>query len=183
MTYLFVGIYTWFGSVCIWSDSNGRQTRAGTKACQLQTKQIQNIFFYKYNERLERSKNTRKGSLWQNWKRESLGGCNNLHKFPEESYVYNYIGLNVFLTETCWYGWCWHRIKTKFALQLSINVIKPILHCFVYPNMEEAWSHRLVLKLDFGHWMILDSGPISPWVHMRAIERSKKEKQMGLKQL
>ena len=181
ITYLFVGIYTWFGSVCIWSDSNGRQTRDWHESLPAADKTNTKYNFSQIQ--WETSKNTRQVSLWQNWKRESLGGCNNLHKFPAESYVYNYIGLNVFLTETCWYGWCWHRIKTKFALQLSTNVIKPILHCFVYPNMEEAWSHRLVLKLDFGHWMILDSGPISPWVNMRAIERSKKEKLMGFKQL
>ena len=136
-------------------------------------------FFHKYNERQVQIH--AKLVFGKKWKRDSLGGCNNLHKFPEENYVCNNSG---FLTETCWCPFpCWLRIKTRFALQLSINVIKLILHCFGYPNMKEAWSHRLVLKLDFGHWMILDSGPISPWVNMRAIERSKEEKQMGFKQI
>ena len=153
----------------------GDRPGTGTRACQLQTKQIQNTFFHKYNER--QVKIHAKLVFGKNWKRDSLSGCNNLHKFPEENYVCNNSG---FLTETCWCPFpCWLRIKTRFALQLSINVIKPILHCFVYPNMEEAWSHRLVLKLDFGHWIILDSAPMSPWVNMRAIERSKEEKQIG----
>ena len=140
ITYLFVGIYTWFGSVCIWSDSNGRQTRDWHESLPAADKTNTKYNFSKIQ--WETSKNTRQVSLWQNWKRESLGGCNNLHKFPEENYVCNNSG---FLTETCWCPFpCWLRIKTRFALQLSINVIELILHCFGYPNIKEAWSHQLV---------------------------------------
>ena len=63
ITYLFVGIYTWFGSVCIWSDSNGRQTRDWHESLPAADKTNTKYIFSQIQ--WETSKNTRQVSLWQ----------------------------------------------------------------------------------------------------------------------
>ena len=158
----------------------GDRPGTGTKACQLQTKQIQNTFFHKYNER--QVKIHAKLVFGKNWKRDSLGGCNNLHKFPEENYACNNSGF----------------LKQNRNMLMSLSMLAQDQNkiCFAtvhkchktHPTLFWVSQHEGGVVPPVGRksrlWPLnLDIGPISPWGNMRAIERSKKEKQMGFKQL